>query len=328
MHRFSPILASGWLAVLCGVVVGAVSAPAQTAARATVRAVRVLHTKGAVEIEVEASDRIIPQTRVLTGPDRFVVDFPNATPAMGARNQAVNRGEVKDVRVGLFQSQPPITRVVLDLKSAQSYQVFPYGRTVMIKVTSGALEASIDMDGSTPEPPARPGLVIANYTAGSERIHSSTEIKPGLDVSFRNGLLTIRANKVTLSEVLNAVQLRTGAEIDGAAGVTQEKVVVNLGPAPAAEVLAALLNGSKFNYLILSAANNPQQLDKVILSPRGAAVVTPQQAQPQEDEMADEEPARPAPVTAPVVNAVPQAMPPPVPHSGPENKPEEDSSEQ
>jgi hypothetical protein len=327
MHRFSPILASGWLAVLCVLVMGVAPAPAQTAARATVRAVRVLHTKGAVEIEVEASDRIIPQTRVLTGPDRFVVDFPNATPAMGARNQAVNRGEVKDVRVGLFQSQPPITRVVLDLKAAQSYQVFPYGRTVMIKVTSGALEASIDVDDSAPQQPTRPGLVAANYTAGSERIHSSTEIKPGLDVSFRDGLLSIRANKVTLAEVLNAVQLRTGAEIDGAAGVTQEKVVVNLGPAPAAEVLVALLNGSKFNYLILSAANNPQQLDKVILSPRGTVVVMPQ-AQPQDDEMADEEPARPAPVTAPVMNAVPQAMPPPVPHAGPDNKPEEDSSEQ
>jgi hypothetical protein len=326
MHRFSPILASRWLAVLCGLVVGAASAPAQTPARVTVRAVRVLHTKGAVEIEVEASDRIIPQTRVLTGPDRFVVDFPNATPAMGARNQAVNRGEVKDVRVGLFQTQPPITRVVLDLKSAQSYQVFPYGRTVMIKVTGGALEASIDVDGTAPEQPTRPGLVVANYTAGSERIHSSTEIKPGLDVSFRNGLLAIRANKVTLGEVLNAVQLRTGAEIDGSTGITQEKVVVNLGPAPAAEVLAALLNGSKFNYLILSAANNPQQLDKVILSPRGAAVVMPQ-AQPQEEEMADDE-ARPAPVTAPVINAVPQAMPPQVPHSGPENKPEEDASDQ
>jgi len=327
MHRFSRILASRWLTVAWALSVGAVSAPAQTSARATVRAVRVLHTKGAVEIEVEASDRIIPQTRVLTGPDRFVVDFPNATPAMGARNQAVNRGEVKDVRVGLFQSQPPITRVVLDLNSAQSYQVFPYGRTVMIKVTGGALEASIDMDGPASAQPTRPGLVVANYTAGSERIHSSTEIKPGLDVSFRNGLLAIRANKVTLAEVLNAVQLRTGAEIDGTAGITQEKVVVNLGPAPAAEVLAALLNGSKFNYLILSAANNPQQLDKVILSPRGAVVVMPQ-AGPQEDEMADEEPARPAPVTAPVINAIPQAMPPSVPHAGPENRPEDDPSEQ
>ena len=82
----------------------------------------------------EASRRIIPETQVLTGPDRLVVDFPNAVPGNELRSQSVNRGEVKDLRVGLFQSLPPVTRVVLDLKTAQSYQVFPEGRTVIIKV--------------------------------------------------------------------------------------------------------------------------------------------------------------------------------------------------
>src|SRR5271165_860478 len=101
----------------------------------SVRRVHVLNSKNAIEIEVEASDRLVPQTRVLTGPDRLVVDFPNALPGNAVRNQVVNRGEVKSVRVGLFQSTPPVTRVVVDLKTAQSFQVFPYGRTVIIKVT-------------------------------------------------------------------------------------------------------------------------------------------------------------------------------------------------
>ena len=86
---------------------------AQTARpRASVRQVHVLGSKDAVEIEIEASDRILPETRVLTGPDRLVVDFPNAVPGNQLRSQSVNRGEVKDVRVGLFQSKPPVTRVV------------------------------------------------------------------------------------------------------------------------------------------------------------------------------------------------------------------------
>ena len=101
--------------------------------------VKVLGSKDAVEIEVEASDRIVPQTQVLTGPDRLVVDFPNRVPSNQLRSQSVDRGEVKDVRVGLFQSKPPVTRLVLDLKTAQSYQVFPSGRTVMIKVMGGAV---------------------------------------------------------------------------------------------------------------------------------------------------------------------------------------------
>src|SRR5215471_9440855 len=111
-------------------------------AQTTVRRVQVLGGKDAIEIEVEASDRIVPQTQVLAGPDRLVVDFPNAIPGSGLRSQSVFRGQVKDLRVGLFQSNPPVTRIVLDLKSAQNYQVFP-GRTVIIKVMGGAANNSI-----------------------------------------------------------------------------------------------------------------------------------------------------------------------------------------
>ena len=106
--------------------------------QASVRSVKVLGGKDTVEIEVEASDRIVPQSQVLTGPDRLVVDFPNALPTSQVRSQSVDRGEVKSVRVGLFQSKPPVTRIVLDLKSARSYQIFPSGRTVVIKVMGSA----------------------------------------------------------------------------------------------------------------------------------------------------------------------------------------------
>ena len=110
----------------------------QSSSIASVRRVQVLGSKDAVEIEIEASDRLVPQTRVLTAPDRLVVDFPNAVPGNQLRSQSVNRGQVTSVRAGLFQSNPPVTRVVIDLKTAQSYQVFPYGRTVIIKVMGAA----------------------------------------------------------------------------------------------------------------------------------------------------------------------------------------------
>src|SRR6266702_8970995 len=142
MHSLSRILGSRLLlAALCASLV-APSLLAQT----SVRTVKVLASKNAVEIEVEASDRIVPQAQVLTGPDRLVVDFPNAVPSNQLRSQSVDRGEVKDVRIGLFQSKPPVTRLVLDLKTAQSYQVFPSGRTVIIKVMGGAGDASVQVD--------------------------------------------------------------------------------------------------------------------------------------------------------------------------------------
>src|SRR5580693_8655004 len=244
-------------------------------AQTSVRTVKVLGSKDAVEIEVEASDRIIPQTQVLTGPDRLVIDFPNSVPSDQLHSQSVDRGEVKDIRVGRFQSKPPVTRVVLDLKSAQSYQVFPNGRTVIIKVMGGRVpDTSAEVDNFPPEPATRPGLVVANYTRRAEPV-SVEGTERVLDVIFHDGLLGIRANKATLSEVLFAVQQRTGAEVSIAAGAEQEKVVAEIGPAPAQQVLTQLLNGSKFNYLLLNAVNDPQRLDRVILTPRPDRVFSP-----------------------------------------------------
>jgi hypothetical protein len=278
-------------------------------AQTSVRGVKVLGSKDAVEIEVESSDRLVPLTQVLTGPDRLVVDFPNAVPGVQLRSQSVNRGDVKDVRVGLFQAKPPVTRIVLDLKTAQSYQVFPYGRTTIIKVMGGTRDASIAVDDSSPQSKTRPSLVVANYTTGAERVQVEPP-QPALKVSFRDGLLAIKADKASLSEVLSAVQQQTGAEIAIAAGAEQEKVVVDLGPAPAPEVVARLLNGSKFNFLILSAANDPGKLDRVILSPRTEGGAMPlAQAQNDDSDDAPQQPAQAGNVPPPGVEGAPRPLP-------------------
>ena len=257
------------------------------------RSVKILGGKDTVEIEVEASDRITPQSQVVTGPDRLVVDFPNSRPGDGVRNQSVDRGEVKDVRVGLFQSKPPVTRLVIDLKSAQSYQVFPNGRTVMIKVVGGAVASAPAPApvNSVPQPDARPGLVAASYTSHPEPVHIEEAPQPPLLVSYQNGMLGIHSDKATLSEVLYLVQKRTGADIAIPAGAEQERVAADLGPAPAPEVLAQLLNGSKFNFLILNAANDPSKLDRVILSTRteGNFVAPLPPAQNNDDSGSDDE---------------------------------------
>ncbi len=308
MRRFARVVAS-WLLPwsLCAPAMLAQSSPEPgKTPQVAIRGVRVLGTNGAVEIEVETSDRVIPQTRVLTGPDRLVVDLPNAVPGPKVRSQSVYRGEVKDVRVGLFQSNPPITRIVLDLNGAQPFQVFPYGRTVMIKVMSPPEDGSVEAEGSAAGA-SHAGLVVANYTSGAKLVQSNTPVRAPLEVSFRQGMLSIKSNKATLSEVLYAVQQRTGADIAIVAGAEQEKVVADLGPAPAPEVLGRLLNGSRFNFLIVSAENNPQQLERLILSPRNESTVAPLAPLPSAE--ADDDDA-PAPPPAPV--PVPNQAPPPV----------------
>jgi hypothetical protein len=278
-------------------------AAGQTKTVPSIRRVQVLRTRGQVEIEIEASDRIVPQINVLTGPDRLVVDFVNAVPGAQLRNQPVNRQEVKNLRVGLFSANPPVTRVVLDLNGPQPYKIFPSGRTVIVKVGDANAEAA----GYRPS--SGPALVNTNYPTSTAHLSVPTPAPPKpLTVSFQGGLLSINSNKANLSEVLFAIHEKTGAEIAIPAGAEQEQVVAEFGPAPAPEVLAHLLNGSKFNFLILSSATDPQALDRVILSSRPEGPMPQYRPQPrvvaEEDEEADVQPKVPPAV-------VRQASPPP-----------------
>jgi hypothetical protein len=294
-------------------------------AASSVRRVQVLHNKGQVEIEIEASDRMVPQTQVLANPDRLVVDFPNAVPGAQLRNQAINRAQVKSLRVSLFSAKPPVTRIVLDLNGPQRYQVFPDGRTVIVKIGSPSSEAaelnpaSVGPKNSAGHSP-RLGLLNATYPAQQVRIPAPEPppAKPSLEVSFHDGLLWISSNKANLSEILAAVHQRTGADIAIPAGAEQEQVMGDMGPAPAPEVLAHLLNGSKFNFLIISSPTHPGALDRVILSPRSEALaplplppsMAPQpRNQPEEEQLeADIPPASAAPV--PPAPTQPPPMPP------------------
>lgn len=315
MYSFPRIIAKRMLLATLCVPLAALASPAQV----SVRGIKVLGSKDTVEIEVESSDRVVPQTRVLTGPDRLVIDFPNTVPGSQMRNQSVDRGEVKDVRFGLFQGKPPVTRIVLDLKTAQSYQVFPYGRTTIIKVVGNAPDAAAAVDNSSATPQTRPGLVTANYTPGAAPVQSAPAPQP-LIVTFHKGLLAIKSDKATLSEVLLAVQQRTGAEVSVAAGAEQEKCVVDIGPAPAPEVLAQLLHGSNFNFLILSAANDPKLLDRVILTPRsegGSAPLAQMPNMPNEPEDDVASNPEPPPPPQPAI----QNNRPPNDNNGPQDDP-------
>lgn len=90
-------------------------------------------------------------------------------------------------------------------------------------------------------------------------------------VTYRDGQLSISSSNSTLSQVLRSVQSQTGAAIEIPAAAGSERVVANLGPGKPQTVLASLLNGSKFNYVILGEPNNSGAVQKVILLAKSSA---------------------------------------------------------
>jgi hypothetical protein len=86
-------------------------------------------------------------------------------------------------------------------------------------------------------------------------------------VSYQDGQLTIVAPNSTLSDILRAVRKYTAADIEIPA-TANERVVTHLGPGPAREVMAELLNGSHFNYILLGSPEDANALVRVVLVPK------------------------------------------------------------
>jgi hypothetical protein len=83
-------------------------------------------------------------------------------------------------------------------------------------------------------------------------------------VTYEDGMLTIVAPNSTLGDILRSVRKHTSADID-VPPTASERVVTRLGPAPAREVMAELLNGSRFNYILLGSPEDSNALTRVVL---------------------------------------------------------------
>ena len=110
-----------------------------------------------------------------------------------------------------------------------------------------------------------PPTVPVQVTAPEQLSGPVQPPQPTVSVTYENGMLRILADKATLSQVLYEVHLRTQAEIAIPAGAEQERVVADLGPAPARDVLSQLLNGSAYNFIFVG---EELSLQRVILTPR------------------------------------------------------------
>jgi hypothetical protein len=95
------------------------------------------------------------------------------------------------------------------------------------------------------------------------------------EVTYRDKQLTIVARNSTLSDILNAVRQSTGAEFD-VPQTANERVVGRFGPGSARDVLAKLLNGSQFNYVMVGTVAEPNSVAQMILTAKTGGVTPPQ----------------------------------------------------
>ena len=230
-----------------------------------------------LRLHIQTNVSIAPEVQLVPNPERLVIDLPNTAGGPGFHGFRVGNGEIRGVRTSLFSTSPLITRVVVDLKAPQWYQVAPDSTGLLI--TLGNESPSSDASGH----PATDTIGWVSTTAHSRSIRlqpravavkAPVKAPPasvnGVMLRFAEGQMSIHASNASLSEVLYQIQKVTGAEIAIPSGTEQERVAGDFGPGTPNEVLAQLLNGSQLNFVVIGSDVDPQGLRSVILSRKGA----------------------------------------------------------
>jgi hypothetical protein len=129
-------------------------------------------------------------------------------------------------------------------------------------------------------------------SAATPSATQSTPAEPQLNVSYVAGRLTVTASNASLNQILRELSRTIGMKLTG--GVADERVFGQYGPSTPAVVLAALLDGTGSNMLLVDNAKGPTEL---ILTPRtgGPTPPNPKAAAPEPVE----EPAPEAPPPTP-----------------------------
>lgn len=126
--------------------------------------------------------------------------------------------------------------------------------------TSPDPERAINQDQFITEAAASQELTLAAQT--------ETSTKPGVEVTYEGGQLTIDAMNTTLADVLESIAEKTGAVIAIPAGSGAEPIAEHVGPGQPNDVLVQLLNGSRFNFVIVSSPQYPYEPEQILLSMR------------------------------------------------------------
>jgi hypothetical protein len=117
-----------------------------------------------------------------------------------------------------------------------------------------------------PKPEALPPAVSSpprpQTPAEPTTLGDSAPVKP--NVTLQSGMLTIDAPNSTLSDVLNGVHKATGASIEGIS--PPDRVAVKLGPGSPEQVIAALLHGTPYDYVILGSPGHQDVITRVLIS--------------------------------------------------------------
>lgn len=155
--------------------------PAATAGKPVlIQDVSVVRGQDGMNVEIRASGPMQPKTMKLTNPDRVVLDIAG-TPVGKGREIAVGDAQVKAVRVSHFQKNPAVTRVVVDLESAQEYELVGEGNKLTLKLHAPVVPAAAPAPAETAAGTPAAKAVASDFVVIESKDPTEAKSEPAAD---------------------------------------------------------------------------------------------------------------------------------------------------
>jgi Tfp pilus assembly protein PilP len=204
------------------------------------KSVKVTHSSGDIQIELNASGAVTPRISKLDSPARLLVELPETSAATPQNHIAVGSSGVKGVRIGMNGKTPPTTSVVVDLDKDIAYELTPGPAGKFVLTLHTGDKNTVAKSSPAPEP-VKAAAVKTQAAAPVVQAQAKTQpvvTKPQAAAPQAATLKTVAAVGKTTSIVAPAAAAKTAPVVTTAASSAQSaKPETSAKPAPSVEAL-------------------------------------------------------------------------------------------
>lgn len=118
------------------------AASAAGAKNAAIKSIRIVQEKEGPAVEILSTKPLVPSIQAITGPDRLVIDLPNARLETPENRINVQADQIKALRANQFQENPAVARVVVDLLVPRAYTWDVAGNRLIVHLGKNPGEVS------------------------------------------------------------------------------------------------------------------------------------------------------------------------------------------